>query len=160
MRGAPLLLLLLAGCAARPNTPSLLPRGIENQSEAVQVPPAPPVEADPVINTRITQAQASLAATARTFAGFHAQAEALVEAARGKPAGSEPWLTAQAALGDLDVLRAQSSSDATDLELLMIERAGLGKPPYPGLDEAYRAAQAQYEEQSRAIAALSAQLPS
>ncbi|MBX9797724.1 hypothetical protein [Sphingomonas sp.] len=153
------MLVPLAGCAARPNTPSLLPRGIENQSEAVQPRRAAPVEADPAINARIEQAEKSLAATQRTFDAYAARAETLVAAARGQPAGSEAWLNAQAAIADLDVLRAQSSLEATDLERIAMDRAAAGKPPYPGLDDSYRAAQSHYEAQAKTIMALAVQLP-
>ena len=160
MRSALLLgLLLLAGCAGRANYPSLLPRAIEsrNDAEPVRVPTV--AAADPRLDTQIAEARVALERAAKDFAPYAERAATLVAKAKGAPAGSEAWLDAQAALADLDVLRGESSARTSDLEVLTIERASAGAPPYPALDAAYAAAQAQLREQTEKTAQLSAQLP-
>ncbi|MBX9813704.1 MAG: hypothetical protein K2X76_03295 [Sphingomonas sp.] len=153
------LLLLLAGCAGRRDYPSLLPRAIETRDDAEPVRPAPVAAPDSALDAQIAEARAALARSAASFASYLERAAALVARAKSGPAGSEAWLDAQAALADLDVLRAESSARTSDLELLTIERAATNAPAYPALDAAYAEARAQLKDQVERTTALAAQLP-
>lgn len=150
---------LLAGCSEnRAQFPSLLPRAIETRDDAEPVHiPAPPA-ADPALDARLADAARALAATRADFATRLARAQALAGAAGGAAAGSEPWLDAQGALADLDVVRADMSVTVADLERLAIDRAASGAPPYPALEEARQRADAALAETLAAIAAINARL--
>ncbi|MBX9883304.1 MAG: hypothetical protein K2X73_15230 [Sphingomonas sp.] len=154
-----LLLLLLAGCAGRRDYPSLLPRTIETRNDAEPVRPAAIAQPDSALDAKIAEARAALERSAKSFTPYAERATGLVARAKEAPAGSEAWLDAQAALADLDILRAESSARTSDLELLTIERAAAVAPPYPALDAAYAEAKAQLEAQEARITALTQQLP-
>lgn len=153
-----LLLLLLTGCTGRRDYPSLLPRAIETRNDAEPVRSAPVAQPDPALDAQISAARDALSRSASGFATALDQATALVARAKGAAAGSEPWLDAQTALADLDILRAESATRTSDLELLTIERASKIAPPYPALDAAYADAKAQLQAQEAQITALTAQL--
>ena len=87
------------------------------------------------------------------------RAALLVAQAQRLAPGSSEWLDAQGALGDLDALRAETSAQVSELELLTIERAAAGMPAYPALDAAYARAKAALEAQAGQTGLLSAQLP-
>ena len=152
-------LLLAGGCAQTSGRyPSLLPRAIETRNDAEPMPSAPAIVADPALDAAIATARAALARTQADFAIQATRAESLAGAARGKPAGSEPWLDAQSALADLDVLRAQSSATLTDIEQLTIDRAAAGQPPYPALEAVRGDAATQHGDEGTIIDALTARL--
>jgi hypothetical protein len=155
--------LTVSGCAERHATqyPSLLPRPIESRSDAE--PPAAPVaaaEPDPALDKRIADTVASLDGAKKDFAIGAARAEALAKAAQGQPVGSDRWLDAQTALAELDVFRATASAALTDLEDATIARAAEGKPPYPTLEAAREAAQAELDMETAKIETVQASMPS
>lgn len=153
---------LLAAACADPGAarfPSLLPRAIEGRSDAEPVVTAPVAAPDPTLDALIARSAAAVAANKRTFAAAAARTDAIARRAKGDPAGGERWIEAQTALAELDVYRAQSSGLITDLEEAALARATDGKPPYPALDIAQAAAQAELDAESAHIARLQASLP-
>lgn len=152
-------LLALAGCA-QPGSrfPSLLPRAIESRDDAEPMPTAPAIVADPALDTRVAALDAALAKIRTDFERRAAQAQRLADAAKGKAAGSDPWLDAQSALADLDVVRADVSSLISDLERLAIDRAAAGNPAYPALEALRSSAKTQHDDEGLIIETLSQQL--
>lgn len=155
-------LVLLCGCAEQVTTryPSLLPRPNEATSiaEPESAPPAAAV-ADPALDAKLATIKATLDESATAFAPAAERAEQAAAAAKGMPAGSEGWITAQSALAELDGYRATTSAALTDIEDLAIARATAGQPDYPGIESLRAAANAQIEAQSARITAIQASLP-
>lgn len=153
--------LLLAGCAQDTSStfPSLLPRAIEKRSDAEPVVEVPVAAPDPALDARIATTQAAMTSGKRDFAMAAARAESATRAARGAAVGSDRWLDAQTALAELDVFRATSSGLVTDLDELLVARAADGKPPYPALDTARAAAQAELDAETAVIGRLQAAMP-
>ena len=153
------LALMLSGCSEdRASFPSLLPRAIEQRDESEPVRAATTVAADPQLDAKLAEAARASGKVRDDFVVRLSKAEALTKAAKGAPAGSEAWLDAQTALGDLDVLRAELSVTVADLEQLAIDRAATGAPPYPALEAAREQAAAQLQSAARTIATLTGEL--
>jgi len=153
--------LLLMGCAeyAKGRFPSLQPRPIESRSDAEPVVETPAAAPDPTLDAKAAEAKTKIAATHAGFATAAARATSAAAAAKGDGAGGERWIAAQSALADLDVYRADSSTLLTDLQEASLQRAAGGQPPYPALEDAVIAAQAELDAETAAIGTLSAQLP-
>ncbi|GAA0327033.1 hypothetical protein GCM10009087_41610 [Sphingomonas oligophenolica] len=153
---------LLTGCAEQSASryPSLLPRPIESRSDAEPV-PAPVVAPAPDAPTdaKLAAMRTTLAEAASGFAPAADRAEQAAQAAKGQPAGSELWITAETALAELDGYRATTSATLTDVEEMAIERATAQLPEYPGIETLRTAAEAQLAAQSARIAAIQATLP-
>ena len=156
-----LVALTLPGCATQVSThyPSLLPRAIEQRSDAE--PDAAVVIADPEPAT-----DAALADIRKTLdeakTGFNTAAdtaERLATAAHGAAVGSDRWIAAQTALAELDGYRATTSAAVTDLDSLALARAADGKPDYPALTSMRAEAQAALDAQSTRISAIADSLP-
>lgn len=148
----------LGACAAR-DYPSLLPRAAEQRDFSEPPAPAPsPVVADPALDARITTARAALAEATAAFDNAATHAERLAAAAAGAPAGSDRWLDAQAALAELDAVRARQVDIVTDLEQWASQRALALAPAYPALDEAAAAAQQAADASTARIAAIQQRL--
>jgi hypothetical protein len=155
-------LALLCGCAEQSTGryPSLLPRPIEATSVAEpESPPPAPVVADPALDAKLATLKATLGESVAAFTPAAERAEQAAVAAKGQPAGSEGWITAQSALAELDGYRANTSAAATDIEDLAIERATAGQPDYPGIEALRTEANAQLQAQSARITAIQAMLP-
>ena len=149
----------LTGCTqSATRYPSLLPRAAESQSLAEPVRPAPVAAPDPALDKRVGDMIAQLDAMAAAFNQGAQTAEAKIAVARGLPEGSEPWLDAQAALADLDTLRAPLLTLLSDLEELAIERGTAGLVPYPALEAAVARAEALSTAQQDRSGALEAAL--
>src|SRR6186713_3043316 len=149
-------LALLCGCAEQSTGryPSLLPRPIEATSVAEpESPPPAPVVPDPAIDAKLMTLKAALGESATAFAPAAERAEQAAVAAKGQPAGSEGWITAQSVLAELDGFRANTSATVTDIEDMAIERATAGQPDYPGIEALRAEANAQLQAQSARIAA-------
>ena len=169
VRPAPLLALssfvllagLLAGCSRdiRHGYPSLLPRTIESRSDDEPVVAEAPQGADPAIDVKIATLDTTLAAIRKALVPVARRAEVAATAARGAAAGSEPWITAQSALAELDDYHAQTLGVVADYEELAALRAAELKPGYPALEASHDAAEAALTEQSVRIARLQAALP-
>ncbi len=150
----PLIALCLAGCTADTGGryPSLAPRAIEAKGfDEPEVAPPAPAAPDPALDAEIAAATAALADKDKAFDAAARTTAVRAAAAKGTPAGSDAWLDAQTALGDLDVLRADAADPLATLEQLAIDRAAALNVPYPRLDEALAAARAQ-------VAAMSARI--
>ena len=155
-------LALLSGCAERAagRYPSLLPRPIERTSlTEPEAAPAAPVAPDAPTDAKLATLKATLAESESGFTPAAVRAEQAAAAAKGQPAGSELWITAQSALAELDGYRATTSATLTDVEDLAIARATAGQPDYPGIETLRAAAEAQLQAQSARITAIQATLP-
>lgn len=156
---AAMLLLVLAGCAAGDGAyPSLAPRGVEKQGFGEPDTPVAVVVPDAALDARLVPLATRLDAVARGFTSDATAAERAAIAARGKPAGSDAWLTAQTALASLDDLRAQTSALATDVEQIGIERGAALAPDYPALTALGARADAETVRQDDTIARVQAML--
>lgn len=155
-------LALLSGCAEQGAThfPSLLPRPIESRSTAEPESPPPAVATpDPATDAKLVPLKAALDDSAKGFDPAVVRAEQLAAAAKGQPAGSEGWISAQSALAELDGYRATTSATLTDIEEMAIERAAALQPAYPAIEALRAAAEAQLSAQSARISAIQAMLP-
>lgn len=155
-------IVLMAGCAEQDASryPSLLPRPIESRSNAEPAPPPVVVAApDAPTDAKLAAMKTILADAATDFAAAADHADQAAQAARGQPAGSEAWITAETALAELDGYRATTSATLTDVEEMAIERATAQLPEYPAIEALRSAAAAQLATQSARIAAIQAMLP-
>ncbi|GAA0730798.1 hypothetical protein [Sphingomonas japonica] len=151
------LLALVPGCApTRTDFPSLMPRAIEERSDAIAVVPPAPVAPDPALDRQISGYREELAQSDRSFDAVAARAERLASAA-GAP-GSESWIAAQVVLAELDTLRAPVVGIVSSLEALAIDRGVEGKPPYPALDAAIADARTRDAAQAARAAAIETRL--
>ena len=149
----------LAGCTqSATRYPSLLPRAAESQSLEEPVRPVPVAAPDAALDKQVTDMVAQLDALAAAFSKGAQDAEARIAVARGLPEGSEPWLDAQAALSNLDTLRAPVLTLLSNLEELAIQRGAAGMVPYPALDAAVARAEAMTTAQEDRSGALEAAL--
>jgi hypothetical protein len=151
----------LAGCTSGGSDgfPSLAPRATETRGFDEPTPaPATPVRPDPALDARIAEVRARLAERERQVGAARARAESQVTAAKGAAVGSERWLDAQVALGELDVAMSGGGEAVTTLEQLAADRGVAGEPPYPALDAALADARAAQEASAAATAALNARL--
>ncbi|RYY22875.1 MAG: hypothetical protein EOP62_22065 [Sphingomonadales bacterium] len=149
----------LSGCTqSATRYPSLLPRPAESQSLDEPVRPAPVITPDAGLDALITERIGKLDSIEADFAKGAQDAEARIAVARGLPEGSERWLDAQAALSNLDTLRAPLLTILSDLEGFAIERGTAGQPPYPRLEEAVTRAAAMSKAQEDRSGALEAAL--
>ncbi|NWM25081.1 hypothetical protein, partial [Escherichia coli] len=80
--------------------------------------------------------RAGLDAGAKAFAAGAQETEAKIAVSRGLPQGSEAWLQAQVAMGELAELRRPAVSALSDLEEMATQRGVDGLAPYPALDAA------------------------
>ncbi|MFT4055572.1 MAG: hypothetical protein QM681_13780 [Novosphingobium sp.] len=153
-----LLAVSLGGCAEH-QYPSLLPRaGEQLDFREPTAPPPAPVAADPALDSRISAARETLKQASAAFDASAGRAERLADAARGAPAGSDPWLDAEIALADLDAAHARQSDVLADLEELAVERATALSPAYPALDQAVEEAGRAADASGARIAAIQRKL--
>ena len=151
------LVLVAAGCTEPSGKyPSLALRPIESRSDAEVTPPVAPVAADPALDQQIATTTATLATNNGAFASGAAKAEAAAKRPGSQSVGSDTWVAAQAALADIDALRADTMGIQVDLERLATDRGEAGTAPYPALDDARAKAQAQLDAQIARIAAIKA----
>lgn len=163
IRVAPLapLAFCLATCATGSDAPypSLAPRAAEKIGfDEPETPPSAPAVPDAALDARIAAATGDLAEKTRAFETAERTASTRAAAAQGAPAGSDPWLDAQTALGDLDVIRADAGDTLATLDQLAIDRAAALAAPYPALERALVAARARVTTMSARIAALQGEL--
>jgi hypothetical protein len=119
------ILLLLPGCGARGDYPSLAPRPIEKETAAEPAPAAAPVIPN---DAQLAAQLADLLASARKGqAAFEAAREAAsASAAHAGAAGSDAWAEAQQALSRLDAARSPSVIALADLDGLAPARGKAG----------------------------------
>ncbi len=139
--------LILSACASQPvNAPSLLPRAIETRGETPTVRDET-VRPDPALEAKIAAGVATFDKAAAAFEAGKTALARRIEAGKGAAEGSERWLDAQQALGELQQLRTATDGAMSDIEALAIARAGAGQLPYPALDAAIVRAQAVIDRQ-------------
>jgi hypothetical protein len=150
-----LLALCLSGCAsATPGVPSLLPRAIETRSDAEPMVAAGPVADDAALDAQIAEKRRAFDAARAMFEKTADAVQPRVERAVGAAEGSERWIAAQTALGELGQARAGSDAALAELEALAVARASAGLPPYPALEAAVAEAQQEIDRQASVDAAL------
>lgn len=150
----PLIALCLAGCTANTGGryPSLAPRAAEAKGfEEPGIAPQAPAAPDPALDALIAAATNALADEGKAFDAAARLAASRAATARGKPPGSDAWLDAQTALGELDVARADAADPLATLEQLAIDRTATLSVAYPKLDDALVAARAQVAAMSMRI---------
>jgi hypothetical protein len=156
----PLFCLALSGACAEQTSgryPSLLPRPIEKRSDAEPVAAvAGPVAPDPALDAKIATFRKALDDGNAAFAAVAVRAGQAANAAKGQPAGSDPWIAAQTALAELDMLRSDTSSTQTDIESIAITRAADGAPDYPALVALQASAETALADQAARIEAIQA----
>jgi hypothetical protein len=149
----------LAGCTETTGRyPSLLPRPIESTSLAEPERPVPVATPDAALDKRIAEIRAGLDTGTKAFTAGAQDAEAKIAVSRGLGQGSEPWLQAQVAMGQLAELRRPAVAALTDLEELATQRGVDGLPPYPALEAAVTAAEQAAASQQARIDSLEAAL--
>lgn len=157
----PLTALALAACA-RDDTvyPSLAQRPAELRGFAEpEAPPPAPLRPDPALDARVAELTTRLKAVTAGFDRDASRADAAAARAGARTVGSDAWLDAQTALAALDDWRAQATEIASDASDAASERAARLDPPYPALEAAQAAADAEVARQDARITALSARLP-
>ena len=129
--GVPVLIFLATGGCARGggDYPSLRPRDAELRSMAEQVVPPTVVTPDPALDEKLAAARMTLATGRAAFDAALQSSRARVMAGSRAAVGSETWLGAQVALGELDGHRAATLDLVQDLEALAVARAADGPCP-------------------------------
>ena len=156
----PILAVAVIGCASQPlNAPSLLPRAIENRSEAEAVRVPAPVVADAALDAEIARRSAAFDAAVRAYDAAVPATERKLQTGRSAAEGSERWLDAQTALAELGQARAAIDGALAAIEALAITRDAANDPPYPALDAALAVAQARFDAAAATDARLRAILP-
>ncbi len=149
--------LLIGGCTVMPSdAPSLLPRAIEARSDAEVARAVPDAVPDPAFDTRMAAAIAGFRTASTDFAATLRQAEPRITRSASAASGSDAWIDAQAAIGELGGARGTSDGALADLERLAIERGAAGQPPLPALDAAIAAANAEIGRQNETVERLTA----
>lgn len=152
-------LLAAAACTGGDGAyPSLAMRPVESRSFDEPSRPQPVASADPALDRMVAELETRLRQVTGGFDEAAGQAERRAAEARGRPAGSEPWLEAQTALAALDDWRSQASSLTTDVEQAAIARAATLAAPYPSLTALGDRAEAEARRQGETIARLQAML--
>ena len=126
--------LLLPGCAARGDFPSLAPRAVEGElspaaacrgEAACEAPASPPVAAaipdDPQLAARISELTVRARSGDTAFAAL--LPEARRSAARAGRSGSEPWIEAQQLVSRLEAARSPTVDALAELDALAIARS-------------------------------------
>lgn len=155
----------LAGCAGDTGQyPSLLPRPVEQRSEAIQTPePPPPARADAPLAARLNSLLKQARDGEAAFSTALPATQRAVMAARGAPPASESWVEAQRLISILDSTRVPTTSALATLDSLFIDLAnGASRDAkIGGVDEtaATRTAVEQIsKDQAERISALNAML--
>jgi hypothetical protein len=152
---------LLSACAGKGTYPSLNPRPIEAQADALlaepsRTPPAPTLS-DPAIAQQIAAAMRQAADSMAAFDVAIAKAQKLVDQAG--ISGSESWIAAQMEVSAAERARAPVKMALSDLDTL--RRTLLATPAGEDLaatGAALSRVEAEDARQARAIAALQAAL--
>ncbi len=119
-------LLVLGGCAAAADHPSLAPRPIEKIMAQPATPEIAPNEPAPAADARIAPLLAAARDGDARFTDQVAATRALAAAAGGAAAGSEAWVQAEQAITRLDALRAPVTKPLAELDALVL--AGVRDP--------------------------------
>lgn len=155
------LMLLLSGCAAATNVPSLAPRPAEAIDPRLPV-PEPAISTTPT--SGLVQKLDSLVAQAvagdRAFAPLAERARQLADAAGAKE--SESWIVAQQALSATIGARTPVTTAAGDIDALGAERVetlgGIGAADLKAIGAAAATVSEIDEREAAAIAAIQAKL--
>lgn len=127
--------LLLAGCAAQGDFPSLAPRAVEGERSpaaacasgcastlAVPAAGAPaPVADDPQLASRISELAQRARSGDREFAELLPEARRSI--ARAGSSGSEPWIEAQQLVSRLEAARGPTVDALAELDALAVARS-------------------------------------
>ena len=148
---------IATGCTEPPGAyPSLAPRAVENSLIGDPVVVQPAATPDAALDAKVAALTATLDTNNAAFTTGAAKAEAAAKSPGAQSVGSDSWVSAQAALADIDALRADTLGIQVDLEQLATDRGRNGAPPYPTLDAARARADTQSDAQVARIAAIKA----
>lgn len=151
------ILVMTGGCnALRVDAPSLLPRPIESRSDAEPVRTIVETPPDAAFASRIVAAEKGFDDATKGFAAVLKTAEPRIAASAKAASGSDAWIDAQAALGELGGARGTTDAALADLEELAIARGSAGLPPLAALDTRIAAANAEVDRQSEVVERLKA----
>ena len=123
----------LSACASTSDRyPSLAIRDAERihaEAEAAEpAPPPPPAPPSAALVQRLSQLRAEANRAHQAFLGAAPRTRSLVNAARGSAAGSDPWISAQVSLSQLEMTRRQAMSAMADLDKLLLQTEQEGGP--------------------------------
>ncbi len=158
MRTLPFLLALTGCSATAVGTPSLLPRAIEMRSDAEPSRIASAVATDPALDADIARLGGALDQALATFAAAATRAGPLLSRSGATREGSDAWIEAQAAIGDVGQFYSAADAAMADLETLAVARGLEGKPPYPALDARLAAAERELTAAEARLSAMKAAL--
>lgn len=154
-----LLLLTLPGCVDnRASIPSLLPRDVERRDDLEPTRPTPVAKPDAALDTLVAEKAQLLSAATAAFDAGAVLAKPAIDAGQRADVGSDAWLDAQKALGEMDAAHSMLTSIIADLDRVAIDRANDGMPDYPSLAALRANAQRHAEQQEQIIAAAQAQI--
>jgi hypothetical protein len=127
-------LVLLAGCAAQGEFPSLAPRAVEGElspaancrregacADPVPAPAPAAIADDPQLAARLAELTGRARTADREFAALLPQARR--SAARAGRSGSEPWIEAQQLVSRLEAARSPTVDALAELDALAISRS-------------------------------------
>lgn len=153
-RLAPLIPVLVAGCAAPGSFPSLAPRPIERALAAERAAAPPAAATAPKLVEQVAAHLVEARAGQAAFAAALPAANAGVARA-GAPA-SEGWIAAQQAVSQLEAARAPTVAALAELDRLAVVRADTAD--LPAIAPALAETRALADAQEREIAALQARI--
>ena len=158
---SPALAILLWGCAAATNAPSLAPRPAEAIDPRLPVPePVLPTTPSPALVQKLNSLVAQAVAGDATFAPLAERARQLADAAG--PKESESWVAAQQALSVAVGARTPVTSAAGDIDALGAQRiqklGGIGAADLKAINEAAAKVSAIDDREAATISAIQAKL--
>lgn len=155
------LAVLLCGCAAATNAPSLAPRPAEAIDPRLPVPePVLPTVPTPALVQKLDSLVAQAVAGDKAFAPLAERARQLADAAGEKE--SESWIVAQQALSVAVGARTPVTSAAGDIDALGAQRiqtlGGIGAADLKAIDSASAKISEIDEREAAAVSAIQAKL--
>ena len=150
----------LSACGSELQAPSLLPRAVEKQPIDMPVSEASEAQTplDPALQAAIAKQIEAAEAGDRDFTSRRAAAEQAVASAAGKTQGSEDWVQAQEAITALESARTQVRDAAAAIDALRDDPANGTSGNRAAIDAAAKQVAAIEQNESDAVAALSAKL--
>ncbi len=120
----PVICVVVVGCAAPANPPSLLPRAIEKQTETVAARPsmAAPAGIAPALALKINALLIEAKAGNADFVKTEAAGSRTLVVGRNAPQGSEVWIAAELVRSALQVARQRSAGALAEIDTLAINQ--------------------------------------
>jgi hypothetical protein len=154
----PAIVLLLTGCAAQGEFPSLAPRPIELGTGQASTPVAatPSLPSDPRLLARVNEAVTLATTGMAAFDAALSSARSAANASDGNR-GSERWIAAQMALSQLERMRSPAATAMADLDdARRVLLSGTPSVDVPAIETAWAKVQDIYQSQLEASQAVAA----